>query len=372
MDKGGEMIKRQRLSWLAAVLVGLSLDPAYGQTSTPTPDPYAGLSGQQIQFFCGQCTEANQNAFRVLLDRFEAKTGAKVIQVVGQCGVTQLAGQVQAKNVTYGVYEFCSSNDRITAEQQGLLEKLDKTIVPVGVLQDGQSDDYVINITPYVEAILYDATIWPATGKHPTKATDFFDTQNFPGKRCLHRNPQTSTILELALLADGVKKSELYPLDIERALKKLNTVRSVTTVVATTGQALQALLSGQCAMYNTTQGAGGNLAKQNPDKKIAMGYGDSIVLAAEIGIPKGAPNPKVAQALFRWFLTDMEGWQQAMLKTPYVPAFKNPPPVPSEVQPWVLLGKNLEVIAGPRDEEYWVKNGEAILARFNEWLASGK
>jgi putative spermidine/putrescine transport system substrate-binding protein len=366
------MINRQWLSWVAAVSILPFVGAAYAQTSTPSSDPYAGLSGQQIQFFCGQCSDANQSAFRVLLDRFEAKTGAKVIQVVGQCGITQLAAQVQSKNVTYGLYEFCSSNDRITAEQQGLLEKLDKSVVPVGVLQDGQYDDYTIDVNPYVEALLYDASIWPASGKHPTKATDIFDTKDFPGKRCMHRNPQTSTILELALIADGVNYKNLYPLDIERALRKLDTIRQDTVFVSTTAQALQALLSGQCTMYNTTQGVGGNLTKQNPDRKFAMGYGDSIVLAAEAGIPKGAPNAKVAQALIRWLITDLDGWQQVMQKTTYIPVFKNPPPVPSALQPWVLLGKNLEVIAGPRDEPYWVKNGEAILARFNEWLASGK
>ena len=48
----------------------------------------------------------------------------------------------------------------------------------------------------------------------PTLA-DFFDLKKYPGKRMLRKNSQA--MVEMALLADGVPKDKLYPLDVPRA-----------------------------------------------------------------------------------------------------------------------------------------------------------
>lgn len=58
----------------------------------------------------------------------------------------------------------------------------------------------------------------------PQNWHDFFDTTKFPGKRAL-RNAAEGGGYEAALLADGVPREKLYPLDYDRATKKLNTIR---------------------------------------------------------------------------------------------------------------------------------------------------
>jgi putative spermidine/putrescine transport system substrate-binding protein len=57
----------------------------------------------------------------------------------------------------------------------------------------------------------------------PSSWADFFNTRKFPGRRGLHKVP--SETLEVALLADGVLLGDLYPLDVNRALGKLDTIK---------------------------------------------------------------------------------------------------------------------------------------------------
>src|ERR1700722_9769758 len=57
--------------------------------------------------------------------------------------------------------------------------------------------------------------------KAPRNWAECWDTQRSPGKRSLYASPSDGSILDIALLADGVPIDKLYPLDVERALKSL-------------------------------------------------------------------------------------------------------------------------------------------------------
>ena len=78
-----------------------------------------------------------------------------------------------------------------------------------------------------------------AEGKAPQTWADLFDLKQFPGKRTLADNPVSS--LEIALLADGVAPDKLYPLDADRALKKLDTIKPDTIFWSTNSQSPAAL-----------------------------------------------------------------------------------------------------------------------------------
>jgi len=61
-------------------------------------------------------------------------------------------------------------------------------------------------------------------GAHPPRAwSDFWDTGHVPGPRALPDDPRG--VLELALLADGVPPTQLYPLDVNRAFRHLAQLR---------------------------------------------------------------------------------------------------------------------------------------------------
>jgi putative spermidine/putrescine transport system substrate-binding protein len=70
--------------------------------------------------------------------------------------------------------------------------------------------------------ICYNKKKWPGE-HHPRTWADFWDVQKFPGRRVLRREEIWST--EAALMADGVKEQEFYPIDITRAFRSLDRIK---------------------------------------------------------------------------------------------------------------------------------------------------
>src|SRR6185312_1519621 len=62
--------------------------------------------------------------------------------------------------------------------------------------------------------LCYSKKKWPGT-EHPNSWADFWNVEKFPGRRALRRT-QPLQMIEAALLADGVKESEFYPVDLDR------------------------------------------------------------------------------------------------------------------------------------------------------------
>ena len=60
--------------------------------------------------------------------------------------------------------------------------------------------------------------------KCPTNAQQFWDVQGYPGPRAMDAVTPDATLL-FALLADGVSKDKLYPIDITRAINKLKKIK---------------------------------------------------------------------------------------------------------------------------------------------------
>ena len=72
----------------------------------------------------------------------------------------------------------------------------------------------------------YDKTRF--SSKTPASVADFFDIENFPGKRGMRKSPQVN--LPWALIADGVPRDQVYdtlttPEGVDRAFRKLDTIK---------------------------------------------------------------------------------------------------------------------------------------------------
>lgn len=88
--------------------------------------------------------------------------------------------------------------------------------------------------------IAYNKKYYPKGG--PRNMAEFFDTKRFPGPRAFMGFSPTG-YLESALIADGVPVSELYPLDVERAFRKLDELKPSIGLFWDSGaQQMQALV----------------------------------------------------------------------------------------------------------------------------------
>lgn len=98
----------------------------------------------------------------------------------------------------------------------------------------------------------------------PETWADYWDTAKFPGKRAFPKTVYLGTV-EAALLADGVDKDALYPLDFDRAFAKLDEIKKDLIYYDTAAQGQQMVAQGSASMMLTahskmiqlkTQGAG--------------------------------------------------------------------------------------------------------------------
>ncbi len=111
--------------------------------------------------------------------------------------------------------------------------------------------------------------------------------KKFPGRRALRNHPIAT--LEAALMADGVAPDKLYPLDVDRAFKKLEEIKPNITVWWTSGaQSAQLLNDGEVDMVMAWNGRVSALTKEGA--KVAYTYNQGILQSTSLCILKGAPN----------------------------------------------------------------------------------
>jgi len=92
---------------------------------------------------------------------------------------------------------------------------------------------------------------WSSSVKEPPRTwADFFDTKKFPGKRAFPKSIYAGTV-EIALMADGVDKDDLYPLDFDRAFRKLDQIKGDLIFYDSYAQGQQFLVQGSATMIAT-------------------------------------------------------------------------------------------------------------------------
>ena len=187
----------------------------------------------------GAITPALRKAFYT---PFEEATGIRVIDVVHESDpVTQFKLLVDTESFIWDVSMVTPDHvDRLTAEKNYLADcalDLDAANFVEGSVQPNWLGFSVFGIAMAFRTDTF-------AGKSPTSWADFWNVDEFPGRRGLYRSPWG--VLECALLADGVPLTELYPLDVDRAFAKLDEIREHVAVWWTSGaQNTQVLQSGE-------------------------------------------------------------------------------------------------------------------------------
>lgn len=181
----------------------------------------------------------------------------------------------------------------IRGAEQGMIEKLDFSKIPnsFGMPKEYKTP-YSVAYQFYSSVLAYNQDKYPGTA--PSSWADFWDVKKFPGRRSL-RNHALGT-LEAALLADGVPRNKLYPLDVDRAFRKLEEIKPHIAVWWTSGgQSAQLLIDGEVDMIMTWNGRVS--AVQKSGKKVDYSYNDGILQNTHLCVLKNAPNLKTAMTV---------------------------------------------------------------------------
>lgn len=270
--------------------------------------------------------------------------------------------------IPWSLIEFPTKGDFIRARDAGYLEKLDPSIVDFSKLEKSAHDDYGVDVMRYGIVLTYNTDKFSGATA-PTSLRDLYDLKRFPGKRCMFKYPQFGAVLESALLADGVERDKLYPLDLDKAFAKLDTIKSEILWWSNGDDAIRLLSSGECAIGVAWSGRVYNAAK-NDKAPLALVWQDSLYSPAVYAVPKGAPNAVAGQALIGHFIADKEG-QKALVKiityaTDIVGL--SAADYGDDVAAWIVAGDNAKK-AILENADYYAKNLPDVVDRFNRWVA---
>ncbi len=253
-------------------------------------------------------------------------------------------------------------------EKEGKLEKLDPAIVADPGVAPNLKSDY------WISQIVYSVAIgWrkKAFEKAPTGWAAFWDTKTFPGQRSLRRHPIYN--LEAALIADGVPMDKLYPLDVDRAFKKLAEVKPHVLVWWASGaQSAQVLQDGEVDMVGAWNGRiqAAMADKSAKSGELAITFDQQMLVSDCWLIPKGAPNKDLAMKAIAIM---MRPEVQARL-----PQYINYAPSNTKAFDTGLISKEkmAELPNSPENigkgfvmsVDWWVQNTDEMVKRFDAFL----
>jgi len=299
-----------------------------------------------------------------------AAAGNKVTEEEYNGEIAKIRAMVEANAVTWDVIDI-DTQTALAACAEGVLETIDwaKLGLDRSKFIGGDLQDCAVPTIVYATVIAYDTTV--LKDNPPTTIADLFDLQKIPGKRALQKNPFVN--LEWALIADGVPAEDVYkvlntPEGVDRAFKKLDTIKSEVIWWEAGAQPPQILADGQAVIVSAWNGRIFNAMKT--DKKPFKIVWDRQGLDWDWwAIPKGTPKLDGAYR-FVAFSSQPAVMAEQSKYISYGPA--NMDAVPN-IDPAVLpdlptAPENMKT-ALIVDPQFWADKGEELRERFNAWLA---
>ncbi len=224
---------------------------------------------------------------------FEKETGIPV--KMDGSGPTEGAVTAQAKSgkITWDLLDI-DAFSAITLGGQGYLEPIDTAVVDISKSRPGFVWDYALSTYFFSYVIAYDAEKYGSNA--PATMADFFDIEKFPGKRAMYKWGVSSW--EAALLADGVAADALYPMDIDRAHKKIADFKdNVISFWGGGAESQTVLLNGEASMA-IVWSTRAKLIEQDSGGRIKYVWDQGLLSPGALSVMKNNPGGKDAAMKF--------------------------------------------------------------------------
>ena len=340
------------------------------------PVPWAGAGELRVLSWGGDFSAA-QAATMAL--SFTAANAVEVRFADSDDPAGVVKTQVEAGNVTTDVASV-GQGAAMRLCDEGEVEPIDPaTLVPAPDGTAAAADFMPGTLGPcFVPTDIYSTVIaYDARRAAPTQAADFFDLTRFPGRRGLSRTPQFT--LELALLADGVPREQVYallatPEGQDRAFAKLDTIKHEVVWWEAGAQPPQLLADGEVTMAYAFNGRIFNAAI-GENKPFNIIWNGQIYEMEGWVIPKGAPNMENALKYIE-FSTRPEQLAKAAEHISYGPPRKSSASLVGNVAGKdVPMSPHLPTSPGNIEQgiasnlDFWVDHDGELSERFNAWLA---
>lgn len=314
-----------------------------------------------IVSYGGAYQEAQRKAY---FEPFEKITGIEVREETHAGDLAKIKAMVESGNVVWDVIDV-EAYMVIRGAAHNLYEKIDYSQIPKDEIIPEGIHPYGVANCFWSTVICYNTDHYPEGIPHPSNWKDFWDVEKFPGPRALRKDPVAN--LEFALLADGVPKDKLYPLDVDRAFKSLDRIKDHITVWWEAGEQPAQLLSiGEVIMTSAWNGRVYNAKKEG--KPVEVEWNEGILSTDWWVIPRGSKNKDIAM---KFIAFSSQSSQQAEYPKyiPYGPVNLKAislidnillPDLPTSPD-----NKEKQIII---NNEWWVEHQAEILERWNAWM----
>ncbi|MCA9835143.1 MAG: extracellular solute-binding protein [Thermomicrobiales bacterium] len=336
---------------------------------TPTMEPVASpvpgyqdtgrWDGRKLTIATAGVSEFLDALTTCFFDAFAADTGCTVEHSsFDREGVESVISQVESGEIEWDVV-LMPSSQVLQLSNAGVLAAIDYDVV------NGDSLYPELMMQHGVGAMLYSTTMVYSVSVEtpPTGWADFWDLSLYDGTRALRRTPVGT--LEFALLADGVKLADLYPLDIERAFSVLESIRTATMFYEDSKQPVELVRTGQVGLASAW-----TVRTTLPDVASLVNpvWNGGMISADAWVTPRGSANADVAMSFINYATravptANFSGMQPfgpvnkgafELLRDDIAPSLPNSP-------------EHLEVQFF-ENWSFWRDRREDLTARFEEWL----
>lgn len=285
---------------------------------------------------------------KIMYGPFEKETGIKVVTVQEARSGPRIKAQAEAGKAEWDLTFIFDQETKLLGDccladidYSKLSESAQKTLaaMPANLKRPKGVALQVIGV-----GLVYNTNKYKA-GTGPQSWADFWDVKKFPGRRCL---PGWSRfVYEAALMADGVTKDKLYPLDMERALKKIEEIKPhIVKWWTTSAQPPQLMLDGEADMCMAYTGSMSKIIGDGAPIELVWNQG--FIYYDFFSIPKGAPNYDNALKLLSYRL---DAKKAAELTSTF---------------PVALPSKVVFEAADPKVSRLWANNPDNV-AKAIEW-----
>jgi putative spermidine/putrescine transport system substrate-binding protein len=273
-------------------------DPSATPTTAATTEPAPELSGELVIASWGGLSDEVSDLFA---SGFEEATGVTVrFEPVPGQQVAGMQAQAEAGNVQWDIGDALGGDAAAALVAEDLVAELPEDVAArLEESLPGAVKPFGINYGSLSNVIACNAAI---AEKCPTTPAEFFDVENFPGRRTLWAD-NAQVALALALAADGVPYDQIYPMDLDRAFAKLESIKGEIDVLYSSGDQLEQLFrSGEVAMGIAYNGRAFALStgEGSDDLDMQTSWEGAVYNPTMLVVYKDSPNPAAAFAYLEW------------------------------------------------------------------------
>lgn len=339
----GSLTRREALALMGAV------------SMVPWLDATPAQAASQLVFASGG-GKLEETYKKTVFSAFKEKTSNDIVTTANEGA--KLKAMVEQGQVEWDMMQG-PAEQLIVFGRQGLFEPIDYTNIDKANMLPGAANEFFA----LTDVAAYNIGWNTANLKGPAPQ-NWAEVWAYDGRIGLWKKPFQT--LEVALLADGVALADLYPLDIERAFKSLDKIKSKIVWWERGAQGAQVFLDGEVdvgAIWN------GRVHQPKLDgAPVDFNFNQAIFVNDAWAVPKGAPHKKEAMELLALALSPE---QQAAFarELPYGPVNR---------AALALLDDKTKAALPSSDENYqkgrlldlafWADNSQAAIEKFNSWL----